>query len=109
MSVKKLYYALGLIALLAVLTLAARAAIGAGEAQQNIQVDSATRSYTAWAKSVQEQQNSRIDSATRSYTAWAQAIADQRDAGIDSATRSYMAWAHYIEEQHNMPTSTIAP
>ncbi|HEX8991643.1 MAG TPA: hypothetical protein VF784_08175 [Anaerolineales bacterium] len=107
MSAKRLYYALGVVAVLAMLTLAARAAFGAVKAQQNSQIDSATRSYTAWAKAVADQRNANTDSATRSYTAWAKAIADQRNAGIDSATRSYMAWAHYIEEQHTTPM--IAP
>ncbi|MFZ5821223.1 MAG: hypothetical protein ACOYYJ_15110 [Chloroflexota bacterium] len=72
-------------------------------------MDSATRSYTAWAKAEQAQSAAipvtgnvqPIDSATRSYTAWAKAEqcgADLvYDPTIDSATRSYMAWAKSVE------------
>jgi hypothetical protein len=37
------------------------------------EVDSATRSYTGWAKAL-ESKESNVDSATRSYTAWAKAV-----------------------------------
>ena len=59
-------------------------------------VDSATRSYTAWAKAA-EAEASTVDSATRSYIAQAKAVACGVDAtyglNLDSATRSYIAWA----------------
>jgi hypothetical protein len=59
------------------------------------ELDSATRSYSAWAKSV-EANNSYLDSATRSYVAWAKAVEANRIA-MDSATRSYTAWAKAVE------------
>ena len=63
-------------------------------------VDSATRSYTAWAKAVEEKANT-VDPATRSYTAQAKAIACGVDPtyklDVDSATRSYIAWARSLE------------
>jgi hypothetical protein len=58
-------------------------------------VDSATHSYTAWAKAA-EAEASTVDSATRSYIAQAKAMACSVDAthriNLDSATRSYIAW-----------------
>jgi hypothetical protein len=61
-------------------------------------VDSATRSYTAWAKAA-EAEASTVDSATRSYIAQAKAVTCGVDAayGLDSATRSYIAWAKSLE------------
>ena len=61
-------------------------------------VDSATRSYTAWAKAA-EAEASTVDSATRSYIAQAKAVTCSVDAGygLDSATRSYIAWAKSLE------------
>ena len=63
-------------------------------------VDSATRSYTAWAKAA-EAEASTVDSATRSYIAQAKAVACGADAtygpNLDSATRSYIAWAKSLE------------
>ena len=63
-------------------------------------VDSATRSYTAWAKAA-EAEASTVDSATRSYIAQAKAVACGVDAtyglNLDSATRSYIAWAKSLE------------
>jgi hypothetical protein len=61
-------------------------------------VDSATRSYTAWAKAA-EAEASTMDSATRSYIAQAKAVACGVDAayGLDSATRSYTAWANSLD------------
>jgi len=62
--------------------------------------DSATRSYTAWAKAA-EAEASTVDSATRSYIAQAKALACGVDAtyglNLDSATRSYIAWANSLE------------
>ena len=83
MSTRTLYYALGAIALVALLTLGARAAFGglapqAAPHSANLDIDSATRSYTAWAKHMEEQQNSQIDSATRSYMGWARHIEEQQ-------------------------------
>src|ERR1044072_4341595 len=62
-----------------------------GEAQPYV-MDSATRSYTAWAKAAEA---STLDSATRSYIAQAKAVACGVEAtyGLDSATQSYIAWA----------------
>jgi len=58
-------------------------------------VDSATHSYTAWAKAA-EAEASTVNSATRSYIAQAKAVACGVDANyglnLDSATRSYIAW-----------------
>ena len=61
-------------------------------------VDSATRSYTAWAKAA-EAEASTVDSATRSYIAQAKAVTCGVDAayGLDSAIRSYIAWAKSLE------------
>jgi hypothetical protein len=61
-------------------------------------VDSATRSYTAWAK-VAEAEASTVDSATHSYIAQAQAVTCGVDAayGLDSANRSYIAWANSLQ------------
>jgi hypothetical protein len=63
-------------------------------------VDSATRSYTAWAKAA-EAEAGTVDSATRSYIAQAKAVTCGVDAtyglDLDSATRSYIAWAKSLE------------
>ena len=63
-------------------------------------VDSATRSYTAWAKAA-EAEASTVDSATRSYIAQAKAVTCGVGAthglDLDSATRSYIAWAKSLE------------
>jgi hypothetical protein len=63
-------------------------------------VDSATYSYTAWAKAA-EAEASTVDSATRSYIAQAKAVACGVDATygltLDSAARSYVAWAKSLE------------
>src|SRR5215475_732552 len=64
------------------------------------EVDSATRSYTAWAKAA-EAEASTVDSATRSYIAQAKAVTCGVGAthglDLDSATRSYIAWAKSLE------------
>jgi hypothetical protein len=61
-------------------------------------VDSATRSYIAWAKAAEV---STVDSATRSYIAQAKAVTCGVDAtygpDLDAATRSYIAWARSLE------------
>jgi hypothetical protein len=61
-------------------------------------VDSATYSYTAWAKAA-EAEASTVDSATHSYIAQAQAVTCGVDAayGLDSANRSYIAWANSLQ------------
>ena len=59
-------------------------------------VDSATLSYTAWAKAAEAEART-VDSATHSYIAQAKAVTCGVDAtyglDLDSATRSYNAWA----------------
>ena len=63
-------------------------------------VDSATHSYSAWAKAV-EAEASTVDSATHSYIAQAKAVTCGVDAiyglNLGSATRSYIAWAKSLE------------
>ena len=63
-------------------------------------VDSATRSYTAWAKAAEAEANT-VDSATLSYIAQAKAVACGVNATsgleIDSAIQSYIAWAKSLE------------
>jgi hypothetical protein len=70
-------------------------------------VDSAARSYTAWAKAA-EGEASTVDSATRSYTAQAKVAACSVDAayglGLDSATRSYIAWGSAVEAKNDFGT-----
>ena len=68
-------------------------------------VDSATRSYTAWAKAV-EAEASTVDSATRSYIAQAKAAACGVNTtyrlNLDSATRSYIAWGFAMQAKNNV-------
>ena len=70
-------------------------------------VDSATRSYTAWAKAA-EAEASTVDSATRSYIAQAKAVTCGVDAtyalNLDSATRSYIAWAVAFQAKNESGT-----
>ena len=86
------------ISLLAVTVLVVRKANATASLGAN--VDSATYSYTAWAKAA-EAEASTVDSATRSYIAQAKAVACGVDAtyglNLDSATRSYIAWAKSLE------------
>jgi hypothetical protein len=88
------------ISLLAVTVLVVRKANATASLVSN--VDSATRSYTAWAKAA-EAEASTVDSATRSYIAQAKAVTCRVDAtyglDLDSATRSYIAWAKSLECQ----------
>ena len=67
-------------------------------------VDSATRSYTAWAKAV-EAEASTVDSATRSYIAQAKAVTCGVEAAygqsLDSATRSYIAWGFALQAKND--------
>ena len=68
-------------------------------------VDSATRSYTAWAKAA-EAEASTVDSATRSYIAQAKAVTCGVDAtyalNLDSATRSYIAWGLALQAKNDI-------
>ncbi|HSL31397.1 MAG TPA: hypothetical protein VK900_19500 [Anaerolineales bacterium] len=73
-------------------------------------VDSATRSYTAyaaWAKAkAAEAEASTVDSATRSYIAQAKAVACGMEAfyglDLDSATRSYIAWGFALQAKNDL-------
>ena len=68
-------------------------------------MDSATRSYTAWAEAA-EAEASTVDSATRSYIAQAKAVACSVDAtyglSLDSATRSYIAWGLALQAKNDI-------
>ena len=68
-------------------------------------VDSATRSYSAWAKAA-EAEAGTMDSATRSYIAQAKAVACGVDAtygpNLDSATRSYIAWGSALQAKNDI-------
>lgn len=93
------------ISLLAVVVLVAREATAILSPVSN--VDSATRSYTAWAKAA-EAEASTMDSATRSYIAQAKAVACSVDAdaaydlSLDSATRSYIAWGLALQAKNDI-------
>ena len=91
------------ISLLAVVVLVVREANAAMSLVAN--VDSATRSYTAWAKAA-EAEASTVDSATRSYIAQAKAVACGMDAtyglNLDTATRSYIAWGLVLQAKNNI-------
>jgi hypothetical protein len=86
------------ISLLAVTVLVVRNANATASLVAN--VDSATHSYTAWAKAA-EAEASTVDSATLSYIAQAKAVTCGVDAtyglDLDSATRAYIAWAKSLE------------
>ena len=99
MSTKRFLTLLIVAVFLAVIAFTAQAAFATGSAANDL--DSATRSYIAWAKAVEEKANA-LDSATRSYIAWAKAVEVNGSAyyipvtgtaDLDSATRSYTAWA----------------
>ena len=120
MSTRRLYYALGAIALAALLTLAGRAVLRAGAPQRTDSlafpprprfsaVQSAAQSREALSREIEALQNAPVDSGTRSYMAWAKAVEEQQNGQIDSGTRSYMAWAKYIEEQQKAARPTTAP
>ena len=68
-------------------------------------LDSATRSYSAWAKAAKAEA-STVDSATRSYIAQAEAVACDVDAtyglNLDSATRSYIAWGFALQASNDI-------
>lgn len=94
------------VSLLAVVVLGVREANATPSLGAN--TDSATYSYTAWAKAV-EAKASTVDSATRSYVAQAKAVACGVDAAygpdLDSATRSYIAWG--LASQTNNNTAVL--
>ena len=91
------------ISLLAVTVLVVREANATAFLVAN--VDSATRSYTAWAKAA-EAEASTVDSATRSYIAQAKAVACGANAAhgldLDSATRSYIAWGFSLQAKNDI-------
>ena len=91
------------ISLLAVTVLVVQKANATASLVSN--VDSATRSYTAWAKAA-EVEASTVDSATRSYIAQAKAAACGVDTtyrlNLDSATRSYIAWGFAMQAKNNV-------
>jgi hypothetical protein len=91
------------ISLLAVVVLVVREANATASLGAN--VDSATYSYTAWAKAA-EAEASTVDSATRSYIAQAKAVACGVDAAhglnLDSATRSYIAWGLALQAKNDI-------
>lgn len=109
MKANSLFAVLIIAALLAVTTLTVREALATAAIVSN--VDSATRSYTDWAKSV-ERSDQTVDSATRSYTEWAKSVESRSvlvpvtgniacnnftvPANLDSATRSYVTWAYTV-------------
>lgn len=91
------------ISLLAVTVLVVQKANATGSVSDN--VDSATRSYTAyaaWSKAA-EVKASTVDSATRSYIAQAKAATCSVDAAyspnLDSATLSYIAWGVALQDR----------
>jgi hypothetical protein len=90
------------ISLLAVVVLVVREANATASLVANL--DSATRSYTAWAEAA-EAGASTVDSATRSYLAQAKAMACGVDASygldLDSATRSYIAWGSALQAKYD--------
>ena len=90
------------ISLLAVTVLVVRKANATASLVAN--VDSATYSYTAWAKAA-EAEASTVDSATRSYIAWGQAM--QVRNAIDSGTRSYIAWGEALEAAGKLGESGV--
>ena len=91
------------ISVLAVVVLVVREANATASIVAN--VDSATRSYSAWAKAA-DAEASTVDSATRSYIAQAKAMACGVDAtyglNLDSATRSYIAWGLALQAKNNI-------
>jgi hypothetical protein len=91
------------ISVLAVVVLVVRDANATASLAAN--VDSATRSYTAWAKAA-EAEVGTVDSATRSYIAQAKAVACGVDAtydlNLDSATRSYIAWGLALQAKNDI-------
>ncbi len=124
MSAKRLYYIPVAIALVALLTLAGRSAFAAvashattdaAKQAESLDLDSATRSYTAWAKAVEEQQNGQIDSATRSYMAWAKAIEEEQSNAADDRAEAIrlvqarLAWAKAFEQQRTASQPTAVP
>jgi len=100
MFTNRFSYLLVALALVAIVALTAQEAI-ATRAIAAEQMDSATRSYTGWAKAVEAERAAfAMDSATRSYTAMAKAAEcgiSIKSFDVDSATRSYISWAKALE------------
>lgn len=94
---------LAAISLLAVVVLVAREANASMPLDAN--VDSATRSYTAWIKAAEAKANT-VDSAARSYIAQAKAVTCNVDTAyglnLDSATRSYIAWGLALQANNHI-------
>ena len=103
MFTKRFISLLVAISLLAVTVLVVRSADATASLVDNM--DSATHSYTAWAKAA-EAEASTVDSATRSYIAQAKAVACGVDAtyglNLDSATRSYIAWGSAFQAKSEL-------
>ena len=103
MKANSLFVTLIVAALLAVTALTVREALATTAVVSN--VDSATRSYTSWAKAAESESNNTVDSATRSYSSWAKAMEDGSSEAlvpvtgsnaVNSATRSYTSWARSV-------------
>ena len=90
------------ISVLAVVVMVVREANATASPAAN--VDSAARSYTAWAEAA-ETEASVVDSATRSYMAQAKAAACSAEAAyspdVDSATQSYIAWGSALQSKND--------
>ena len=96
MSANRFFVLLVSLALALVVLLTAREAVAIATLTSG--VDSASRSYTSWARAEEAES---LDSATRSYTAWIRDVVCESDPtdgmALDSATRSYIAWARSAE------------
>jgi hypothetical protein len=107
---KRLVITMILTSLAVIAALTVREALATSAVASNM--DSATRSYRAWAQAI-ESKAKDADSATRSYTAWAKFVEMENalisvtgntlcqnyaaPANVNSATRSYIAWAYSVE------------
>jgi hypothetical protein len=96
----RLFIAISLLAVVVLVVREVNASMSLGA-----NVDSATYSYTAWAKAA-EAEASTVDSATRSYIAQAKAVACSVNAtyglSLDSATRSYIAWGLALQAKNDI-------
>lgn len=94
---------LAVLSLLAVVVLAVRGVDAT--ASPTAHMDSAIRSYTAWAEATGAEA-STVDSAARSYIAQAKAATCGVNAAhspdLDSATRSYIAWGFSLQVQNDI-------
>ena len=91
------------ISLLAVVVLVVREVNATTSIAAN--VDSATRSYTTWAKAA-EAEASTVDSDTLDYIAQVKAVGCSVHAAyalnLDSATRSYIAWGLALQAKNDV-------